>query len=525
MGEKMGAAGRGALFLTALSCVSQLLGFCYRVALSRMVGAEVMGLYQLLMPVYSVLLSLTAVGLTAAVSNLTARHLALGDRLGARRTLSLCLRAFFLLLLPMGAVVIAASDAISVYFLGDARTQLGLILLVPCVALTGVENCHKHFFYGAGLVGPPAVVELLEQLVRTLAVLGLLWAFLPQYPERAVGLIVGGMVICEVFSACVLVVLYRRRMERPQLGIDELAGGRRQVAAIALPVGFNALLGNLLGAANATLIPQKLVEGGMSRSQAISQFGVVCGMTLPMLSLPIVFLGAINLVLAPRLARACALCRGEEVRRLVSRAAEAVCLLTLPAMALMVVVGPDLGRVLFHQAGAGEYLIPLAAATAMSCCCSVLSAALNGIGEQRAVAAISLLGGAVQLAFTLALVPLPGVGMAGFVAGAAVSGGVELVLCLWWTARRTGLRPPLFRWLAAPGLASLLAGLTSNLLFRLLKDAGLAPVPAGLATLAFFLTLYLAALQAQGVEAGGLLWALTGRRNPVRRSPVRRSKL
>ena len=60
MGERLRSAGGGALFLTALSCVSQLLGFCYRVALSRLVGAEVMGLYQLLMPVYSVLLSLTA---------------------------------------------------------------------------------------------------------------------------------------------------------------------------------------------------------------------------------------------------------------------------------------------------------------------------------------------------------------------------------------------------------------------------------------------------------------------------------
>ena len=509
MGERLRSAGGGALFLTALSCVSQLLGFCYRVALSRLVGAEVMGLYQLLMPVYSVLLSLTAVGLTSAVSNLTARHMALGDRSGAGRTLSLCLRAFFLALLPVGAAVIAASDAISVWFLGDARTQLGLILLVPCVALTGVENCHKHFFYGAGLVGPPAVVELLEQLVRTLAVLGLLLAFLPQYPERAVGLIVGGMVICEVFSACALAALYRRRMGRPGPGDRGSAGARRrQVAAIALPVGFNALLGNLLGAANSTLIPQKLVEGGLTQSQAVSRFGVVCGMTLPMLSLPIVFLGAINLVLAPRLARACALNRREEVRRLVSRAAEAVCLLALPAMALMVVVGPDLGRVLFHQAGVGEYLVPLAAATAMGCLCSVLSAALNAVGEQRAVAAISLLGGAVQLAFTLALVPRPGVGMAGFVAGAVASGGLELVLCLWWTARRTGLRPPLFRWLAAPGLASLLAGLTSNLLFRVLKDAGLAPVPAGLAALAFFLVLYLSALQAQGVEARAFLRAL-----------------
>lgn len=62
--------------------------------------------------------------------------------------------------------------------------------------------------------------------------------------------------------------------------------------SIALPVGANALLGNLMGAANATLIPQKLVEGGMERSAAISEFGVVCGMTMPMLSLPIVFLGS-----------------------------------------------------------------------------------------------------------------------------------------------------------------------------------------------------------------------------------------
>ena len=65
--REMSAVG-SVLFLTVLGTVSQVLGFGYRVALSRMVGAEVMGLYQLLMPVYSVLLSLTAVGLTAAAS-------------------------------------------------------------------------------------------------------------------------------------------------------------------------------------------------------------------------------------------------------------------------------------------------------------------------------------------------------------------------------------------------------------------------------------------------------------------------
>ena len=500
--EKMLSAGSGALFLTALGAVSQLLGFCYRVALSRMAGAEVMGLYQLIMPVYSVLLSLTAVGMTAAVSNLTPQYLALGNRKGAHETLCTCLKGFFLLLLPVGVLVILGSDAISVYLLGDARTQLGLMLLVPCAALTGVENCHKHFFYGAGLVQPPAVVELLEQFVRTLAVLGLLWMFLPQYPERVVGLIVLGMVICEIFSSVTLVTLYRRRLNRLGLTGQGERGKirRRRVLSIGLPVALNALLGNLLGAANATLIPQKLVEGGVERSEAISQFGVVCGMTMPMLSLPIVFLGALNLVLVPRLARACALNRRDEVRRLVGQAISAVAVLTLPAMSLMAVVGPDLGRAMFHQERVGEHLIPLAVTMAMSCFASVLASTLNGVGSQRAVAVISLVGGGVQLLFTLALVPLPGVGMKGYVAGAVVSTGLELILLLHWTVRRTGLRISLFRWLTAPGLASLLSALTGNLLFRVLKSSGLSPVSSGLATLAFSLVLYLAALQAQGVS-------------------------
>ena len=502
LSEKMLSAGRGALFLTALSAVSQLLGFGYRVILSRLVGAEVMGLYQLVTPVYSVLISLTAVGVTSAASNLTSQHLALGNRRAADQTLNTCLKFFLLALLPVGTVVVLASDPISVHLLGDARTQLGLILLVPCVALTGVENLHKHFFYGSGLVRPPATVELLEQFVRTLAVISLLLLFLPQYPERVVGLIVTGMVICEVFSSCTLVILYRRKMGRSTLTGPGEPGPirRRRVAAIALPVGLNSLLGNLLAAANNTLIPQKLVEGGADRSAAISQFGVVCGMTMPMLSLPIVFLGALNLVLVPRLARARALNRPGEARRLVSQAISAVSLLTLPCMALMVVVGPDLGRAMFHQEGVGEYLLPLAAVMAMSCGCSVLAASLNGLERQRAVAAISLLGGLVQLAFTLALVPLSGVGMAGYVAGAVVSTALELALFLWQIVRTTGLKLRPFLWLTAPGLSALLAALTGSLLFRHLKAGGLSPVSAGLGTLLFSLLLYLAALQAHGVK-------------------------
>ena len=502
MGKETTSAGQGAVLLTVLGAVSQLLGFGYRVALARMVGAQVMGLYQLLMPMYAVVLSLTAVGLTAAVSNLTAQYLARGNARGADQALRACLKLFLLVLLPVGGWLIFASDFVSVVLLGDARTQLGLILLVPCVALTGVENFHKHWFYGAGLVRPPAVTELCEQLVRSAAVLGLLWLFLPQYPERAVGLVVAGMVICEVFSAVTLAVLYRRRRRGVLSGPGEPgAVRRRRIAAIALPVGLNALLGNLLGAANAALIPQKLVEGGMAREDAIAQLGVVCGMTLPMLALPTVFLGALNLVLLPRLARARALDRWDRVQQLAQRALSIVGVLALPAMAWMTVVGPALGQLLFGRPVDG-YLLPLAAVMALSCFCSVLGAILNGVGRQGTVAAISLLGGGVQLALTLVLVPLPGVGMGGYVAGALVSAGLEALLCLALTLRHTGLALRPLPWLIAPGLAALLSALTMSLLQRRLLSCGFGALSSAGTCLVFGGVLYLAALSAQGVELG-----------------------
>lgn len=324
--REMSAVG-SVLFLTVLGTVSQVLGFGYRVALSRMVGAEVMGLYQLLMPVYSVLLSLTAVGLTAAASNLTSQHLALGNGRGAAQVLGTCLRLLALVLLPVGGRQRWAPTPSPSICWETPRTQLGLVLLVPCAALTGVENLHKHVFYGAGLVRPPAMTELLEQAVRAAAVLGLLICFLPQYPERAAGLIVAGMVICEVFSALTLTILYHSRLGglRTQ-GPGEPGRIRcRRILSIALPVGANALLGNLMGAVNATLIPRKLVEGGHGPGAAVSELGVVCGMTLPMLSLPTVFLGAMSLVLVPRLARSAALGQRDRVRRQIDRALSRPC--------------------------------------------------------------------------------------------------------------------------------------------------------------------------------------------------------
>ena len=320
------------------------------------------------------------------------------------------------------------------------------------------------------------------------------------------GLIVAGMVICEVVSALTLTVLCRWRLRRTGVRGPGEPGRvrRRRIFSIALPVGLNALLGNLMGAVNAALVPQKLVDGGMEPSQAISELGVVCGMTLPMLALPTVFLSAMSLVLVPRLARSHALDRPQAVRHTISRALSAGSVLALPAMGLMAVLGEDLGLLLFRHRQVGEYLLPLAAATALGCYQAILGASLNGVGRQGTVAWISLVCDAVQLLLTACLVGNPRIGMGGFVLGVLVSAALGVVLCAWRLRAFTGLRLRLFRWIAAPGLSALLAALVTNLLYRVLRDSGLPLSWRIPGALAFGLVLYLAALSAQGVTLRGL---------------------
>ncbi len=460
---------RSTLLLTGVGIAAQILGFFYRVVLSRLAGAETMGLYQLILPVYSIFLSLCVTGLTVAVSALTAQYRALEDTGTVSALLRLSLRALLALWLPLSAAVLAFREQISLLLLGDSRTRLGLVLLLPVLLLTGVENLTKHHFYGMGEVRLPAAVELGEQLVRTAAVLGLVWFTLPQSPEVTVGLIVGGMLVSEVFSSLALTLLRRHgQRERRKFSSGALM---REMAAVAIPVACTALLGNLMASANAVLIPRKLAETGLSSGEAMSSFGVIFGMTLPMLNLPSAFIGALCLALVPRLRS----CQAKKQHRLCQQMTEkallAASVIVLPAAALLATLAPDLGRLLFHNPDVGKYLLPLSLGVVLSSYESVLAAVLNGLGRQFWSAGISLFCGALQLLFTLT-----GHGLTGFLAGLVLSSLLGVLLRWSLVQRWTGLQMDLFTALCAPALGSLLCGLCVRLLYRsLCREAY--PVP------------------------------------------------
>ena len=452
----------GAVVLTATQIFSQVAGFAFRVALSRMIGAEGMGLYQLILPVYSVILSVTAYGLTVAVSKLSASYSAVNGHPAIRRTVRLALWMFFALLAVAAAIAAPLSDWVSVALLGDARARMGLLLLLPCIFFTGVENIYKNFFYGIREVRPPAVTEIVEQLLRVTFVLGLLYLLKPSYLELTVGVIILGMVLCEVVSAAMLFLFYRRHirgkndagLDAPGPGYGQLMG---EMSSVAVPAGAAMLAANLLGSINTVIIPGRLIASGMGQAESLAAYGVAFGMTLPLTSLPSVFVIPLSLTLMPRVARCAATgdCAGlqAQVRRTLRLAAATV----IPACLLLMPLGPHITAALFAGHQAGRYIEILAVTQIFSCFQYLMNSLLNGMGGQRRAAANLLMSDAVQLLITWYAVAVPELRLTGFVAAYFITTVMCAALNLKDAAHIAGIKLSAGKWLARPLLAAVTA--------------------------------------------------------------------
>lgn len=467
MGLKRDSVLYNAFVLSLSSLGLQCMGFLYRIAMSRMAGAQVMGLYQLIMPAYSVIMACTCSGLTMAVSRVASAVEAVGDTGSLRRIVPVSQMVFLALFAAIGLPVALGSRFISGTLLGDGRVRAALLLLLPCLFLTGFENIYKNFFHGVKFVLPPIVSELTEQFVRMTAALTLFCLFLPCPEGEAAALIVVGMVVSEVFSVLILTGFYRRFWKRrgdlrraPGLSGPALL---KRIGSVALPVSAAGLLNSLLASATTVIIPARLMAAGVPEGEAMSSFGVMVGMTMPLLSLPSTFLFPLTTVLLPRISRYSVLREESQVRRKAGKAIQVTALAAFPAFALMAAVGSPLAELIYRQPGAGEHILPLGVMMLLSFYHAVTGTILGGLGMQKKASASVVVTGILEFSATWFLVRRYGIG--GYAAACLISEIAGVALNLRWVFSAVPIRFRWKNWLISPALAAAAGGLAARLLY------------------------------------------------------------
>lgn len=489
------------IFTLAVSNIGlQILGFLYRIMLSRLIGAEGMGVFQLVSPFYYVIHAAALTGLTMAVSRLSAEHAALGDFYGARKALKLCFVFFGLFFTLVAFTTAVFSRSISTVILGDERTRTALLIFLPCLLFTGIENLIKNYFFGTNQLKPPIISELGEQCVRMGAVAFLILYFKPTNPGTAAALIAAGMVISEIASSSLLCLFYRKL--RPKRYLRKTASTHtlcRKILSIAIPVSMSGVLNNLLSSAISILIPRRLAASGMVPSQALRLFGTMFGMTMPLISFPIAFITPITTVTVPKLSEGSATGNLNDMRRKAGKTIHATGLLAFPALCLLIPLGAPICIAVYGNASAGAYILPLCISMLFAYYQISTTALLNGIGKQRSAAAIILIGGVIELIFTW-LSGIKGLGITAFLFGHILSPAVCALLNLRVIIRKLGIKIRWRNWFVSPILSAALAGLSANYLFNILSYHSIHLHFSVIICLAAGIGIYTAVLRALGTS-------------------------
>ena len=174
--------------------------------------------------------------------------------------------------------------------LRDERLVTPLYIFAPAIIIPSLSAIFRGHFYGTKNVVPPALSQLIEQVARMLIVLTLLRILYPFQEDKAISISMVGSIFGELAGFLVLLLFYRR-VKGAELGPQPMEGlsfiptlGR--FSTIALPITFSRVISSLLRTATSIIVPGRLLASGLDRSAALSCFGRVNGMAIPLLFLP-----------------------------------------------------------------------------------------------------------------------------------------------------------------------------------------------------------------------------------------------
>ncbi len=454
----------------ALSGIAlQALGFLYRILQSRLIGAEGMGMYSLIQPVYGLITSVTLSGICMAVNHLSAKADARGSCGALPRIFQAGAVFFVLLFTGMSIVLIIGNERLASVLLGNPDAGRAALLFLPCIFLTGFENLCKNACYGLKRVGEPSVSEITEQVIRIGAVWLVILLLRPGTPLASAECVILGMTASEVFSSLFMTICLTRVYRRKGEGGPPFPGRiSAEVMKIAFPVSLSAILGNLISAAVTLILPERLAAAGLAPDAILSDIGRINGMAAPFMFLPLVFVYPVGSAVSPRITGSLARGDKKDARRKAARDLETAMLLAAPLSLLLTPPGPWLMKCVFGAETDEKTLFLLALGVIASAFQSASSSVLIGYGKHRFAMFSGLVGGAIHLTVTWFLAKDPAFGILGQVVGMAVGSFAAALSNAGMLRFGLRLRLSWKRILFRPFAAALFAVLCEKAAFRLM---------------------------------------------------------
>ena len=325
------------------SVVAKMLGALYRIPLTNILGAEGMGMYQLVFPVYALFMVLATAGIPTSLSRTVAEKRALGEN--TKKYFSVAMCALLVLGIAFGLLMGALSDVLATRQ-GNADTRFGFLIIAPAITFVCVISGFRGYFQGQMYMLPTALSNVVEQVVKLAVGIGASYALAKRGVIYAVCGALFGVTVSEIVTAAYMgaTYLFRSKKEKREQLVarvslqerdlqsgsenDVLQGetraqgdkNRDNVVArstkkarfervsrgelkgmlkVALPIAAVAALMPLANFFDSIIIVNMLEAFGLKQSVATAQYGIISGPVNSLINMPVVAIMSLAVAVVP----------------------------------------------------------------------------------------------------------------------------------------------------------------------------------------------------------------------------------
>lgn len=408
------------MILTIAGIVVKILGGMNRILLSRLLGGEGIGLYQMAYPVYILLLSIAGAGIPIAVSIMIAEQTAKGNYSGAKRIFHITLIAVGITACLCGAAMLFGSKLLIQYgMVRDERALLPLVVLAPALTISMITCCFRGYFQGLQLMTPTAVSQMTDQFVRVCTMLILAWFFLPYGLEKAAAGATFGAVPGAAVGLAVIAVLYYRHTRTP-LPVDTRVFAPckamqilRRLAVLAIPVAAANMLLPAVASIDLFIVPARLETAGYTVHEATALYGYLTGMANGLVQLPTILTIALATSLVPAVSAAYSNHDMDGVLQRVHTAMRIANAITVPACCGLAVLAVPISQMLYATPAAGPAICVLSISVFLVGLQQITSGLLQGMGHTAIPLCNMVIAAVFKIVLSWQLTAIPWLGEVG----------------------------------------------------------------------------------------------------------------
>lgn len=456
---------KGTILLTLTGFITRIIGFFYRIFLSHTIGAEGMGIYQLIFPISAMCFSLTVAGIQTAISRAVAWKVSLKDYHSAKDIFRIGLFLSMVLSLITAVFLYSYAPFLAIKVLGERRCTDLLKLLAFSIPFGAVHSCINGYYYGIKKANIPAFSQLLEQLVRVGASY-LIYIILQEKeiaitPSIAVLGMIAGEFVSMLFSSTSILGEFQKIKLFPKKK-SLYWSHAKNILTLSVPLTSNRVLLNLLQSAEAIMIPGRLKLFGLDTQEALGTYGILTGMALPFILFPSAITNSVAVMLLPTIAEAQAADNYKGISKTIENTIKYCLLLGILCTGVFITFGSRIGTLLFGEAMAGEFILILGWICPFLYLTTTLNSVLNGLGKTSTSFIHNCIGLGVRICFVIFFIPQ--IGIVGYLWGLLASELIMTLLHIWDLKRYTSFSFSSFQWIFLPFVGLLIGMLLLKLL-------------------------------------------------------------